>query len=170
LLIRDVNLSVRDGAIAAWPALADDQPFTRFAEAIAKHAGFTLDTPLRQLDPLQQRAILQGTGDAWLPLPGGAKFQYKGLYPAIDEASRVSFVYRARLDHLVSEVPCSACAGARLRDDAAAVRFADRTVGQMGDLPVGQTLELFQQLKLTKQQLQVAGELLREVRSRLQFL
>ncbi len=35
------------------------------------------------------------------------KFQYKGLFPAIDEASRVSSVYRQRLDHLVSEVPCT---------------------------------------------------------------
>ncbi|HEY1377952.1 MAG TPA: excinuclease ABC subunit UvrA, partial [Gemmataceae bacterium] len=195
LLIRDPQLTLREGAIAAWPELAAEQPWTKFAEAIGRHAGFDLDTPFAKLTPLQQRAILQGTGDAWLalgadvspkrqrgknaPALAGAagsetetavKFQYKGLYPAIDEAARVSFVYRQRLDHLVSEVPCSACGGSRLRDDAAAVRFAGLTIGQMCDLPVGQSLALFVGLKLTKQQLQVAGELLREVRSRLQFL
>ena len=50
-------------------------------------------------------------------------FQYKGLFPAIDEAARVTFVYRHKLEGMVDEVPCAACMGARLRDDAAAVRF-----------------------------------------------
>jgi excinuclease ABC subunit A len=177
LLIRDPKQSLRDGAVAAWPSLTADNPFTRFAEALARHAGFSLDTPFEQLEPAQQRVILQGTGEAWIEL-GGAKpqaakavrFQYKGLFPAIDEASRVSFVYRQRLDHLVSEVPCATCGGSRLRDDAAAVRFEGRTLGQLGDLPLGQTLALFKGLKLTKAQQQVAGELLREIRNRLQFL
>ncbi|HTK74237.1 MAG TPA: excinuclease ABC subunit UvrA, partial [Gemmataceae bacterium] len=170
LLVRDATLTTRQGAIAAWPALTDESEFTEFAEAIAAHAGFSLDTPLEQLDALQQRAIMQGTGDVWLAGPGGVKFQYKGLFPAVDEASRVSFTYRQRLDHVVSEVPCSACQGARLRDDAAAVRFNEMTLGQLGDLPIGETLRLFRELKFTKAQQQVAGELLREVRNRLQFL
>jgi excinuclease ABC subunit A len=171
LLIRDPKLTLRESAIASWPELSADQPWTRFAEAIGRHAGFDLDTPFEKLAPLQQRAILQGTGDTWLSLnESGVSFQYKGLYPAIDEAARVSFVYRSRLDHLVSEVACSSCGGSRLRDDAAAVRFAGLTIGQMTYLPVNQSLALFAGLKLTRQQLQVAGELLREVRSRLQFL
>jgi excinuclease ABC subunit A len=171
LLIRDPKLSLRAGAVAAWPPLAPNQPWTRFAEAIARHAGFTTDVAFEKLTPAQQRAILQGTGDAWLSLEkGGVLFQYKGIYPAIDEAARISFVFRQRLDHVVSEVPCSACGGSRLRDDAAAIRFAGLTIGQMSGLPTGQTAKLFGDLKLTKQQQQVAGELLREIRSRLQFL
>jgi excinuclease ABC subunit A len=191
LLIRDPQLTLREGAIAAWPELTAEQSWTKFVEAIGRHAGFGLDAPFEKLTPLQQRAILQGTGDAWLPLregeapaeprgmarreprpPGsaGVKFQFKGLYPAIDEAARVSFVYRQRLDHLVNEVPCSACGGSRLRDDSAAVRFAGLTIGGICDLPISQSVALFNDLKLTKQQLQVAGELLREIRSRLQFL
>ena len=93
-------------------------------------------------------------------------FQYKGLFPAIDEASRVSFAYRNKLDHLVSEVPCSTCGGSRLRDDAASCRFSGRTLGELCASPLGQTLAFFQQLKLTKSQQQVAGELLREINNR----
>src|SRR5262249_21478207 len=97
-------------------------------------------------------------------------FQYKGLVPALDEASRVSFVYRQRLAHLVSEVPCSTCGGSRLREDAAATRWQNYTLGQLCDLPLGQTLALFKNLQLPKQQQQVAGEVLREITNRLQFL
>src|SRR5439155_825252 len=135
-----------------------------------------------QIEPVRQRALLHGTGETWIPLEErdtrsgrrasftGPRFQYKGLFPAIDEASRVSFVYRQKLDHLVSEVPCSTCAGSRLRDDAAACRFAGYTLGQLCDLPLGQTLALFNDLKLTKTQQQVVGEVVREISNRLQFL
>ena len=202
LLIRDGKRSLRDGAVAAWPDLSEGGSFLRFAEAIARRAGFSLDTPFEQLSPAQQNVVLHGTGEAWIALEsdeasGGRKppdeeeeirgltpparqasirFQYKGLFPAVDEASRVSPAYRQRLEHLVSEVPCSACGGSRLREDAAACRFpfgGDHpalTLGELCSLPLGETLSLFQKLELTPQHQQVAGELLREVRDRLRFL
>ncbi|MCS6852659.1 MAG: excinuclease ABC subunit UvrA, partial [Gemmataceae bacterium] len=103
------------------------------------------------------------------PLPP-VRFQYKGLFPAIDEATRVSPAYRHRLDHLVSEVPCTTCGGSRLREDAAAVRFQGRTLGELCDLPLEQTLRFFRHLELTAAQRQIAGEVLREIQNRLQFL
>ncbi len=90
--------------------------------------------------------------------------------PALDEASRVSFVYRQRLDSLVSDVPCATCQGSRLRDDAAACRFMGHTLGEVGSWPLDKTLKFFHDLRLTKDQQQVAGELLREIRNRLKFL
>jgi excinuclease ABC subunit A len=183
LLIRDATRSLRDGAIAVWPPLTGNNPWLRFAEALARHVGFSLDTPFDELAPGQQRALLHGTGDAWIELesaggpkrrkrgePAGVRFQYKGLFPAIDEAARVSFAYRHKLDHLVNEVACSTCGGTRLRDDAAAVRFEGRTLGQLCRLSLDETLAFFKELKLSKQNRQVAGELLREITSRLQFL
>ncbi len=185
LLIRDPRRSLRDGALAAWPDLTANPTFVRFAEALARHAGFSLDTPFAALTAAQQHIILHGTGDAWIELEPssdegqpdqGVRFQYKGLFPAIDEAARVSPAYRQRLDHLVSEVACSTCNGSRLREDAAACRLpfgTDRpalTPGQLCALPLDETLDLFKSLRLTQGQQQVAGELLREVRNRLQFL
>jgi excinuclease ABC subunit A len=190
VVMRDATRSLRDGAIAAWPELTPEQPFTRFAEAIARHVGFSLDTPFEDLEPNQQRAVLHGTGEAWIQLvdssprqseakPRGKarsstsalpQFQYKGIFPAIDEASRVSFVYRHRLEHLVGEVACSTCGGSRLRSDAAAFRFQGHTIGALCSLPLAQSLEFFEKLKLTAAQQKVAGELLREIRNRLKFL
>lgn len=178
VLLRDPRLSLRDGAIAAWPALGDDSPFLPFARALAEHVRFSLDTPFEQLTASQRQSVLHGTGEDWIALEPAAKgrkkagvhFQYKGLMPAIDEASRVSFTYRHRLDHIVSDVPCVTCHGSRLRDDAAACRFEGHTIGEVGAWPLGQALDFFKKLKLGKEHEQVAGELLREVRNRLQFL
>src|SRR5262249_26753543 len=73
LLIRDAGRSLREGALAAWPDLTENTSFLRFAEALARHAGFSLDTPFEQLDPVQQRAVLHGTGEAWIALESGAR-------------------------------------------------------------------------------------------------
>ncbi|MDY3559560.1 excinuclease ABC subunit UvrA [Gemmata sp. JC673] len=195
LLLGDTRLSLRGGAVTAWPDLGTGSPWLPFAEALAKHVGFSLDTPFAKLDPAHQRAVLHGTGDDWIAFeasggrkppeatkakaasrakhseaPPLAKFQYKGLFPAVDEASRVSWVYRQRLDHLVDEVPCSACRGARIRADAAATRFANLTIGEMCAKPLGDTLALFDSLTLSKTDRKVAGEVLREVSSRLKFM
>ncbi|MCE9562176.1 MAG: excinuclease ABC subunit UvrA, partial [Planctomycetes bacterium] len=195
LLIGDTALSLRKGAVTAWPSLEASSAWLPFAEALAKHVGFDVDTPYEKLTPEHQRAITQGTGEAWISLGrdaesskrsvkrtrslrsedsasrlNGAKFQYKGLFPAIDEASRVSWVYRHRLDHLVDEVPCSACRGARIRSDAAATRFAGLRLGQLCDKPLGDTLTMFQTLGLTKTVQKVAGEVIREITNRVKFL
>jgi excinuclease ABC subunit A len=178
LMIRDPRKSLREGAIAAWPILTPEQPFTKFAEAIARHTGFSLDTPYERLAQKEQQVVLHGLGDIWIPVnAGGGKkappslqFQYKGVFPAIDEATRVSFVYRHQLDHILSETPCSACHGSRLRPDSAAFRFQNLRIGEMCALPMGKVLELFRSLNLTKQQRQVVGEVLREITDRLQFL
>ncbi len=49
LLIRDAKRSLRNGAIAAWPELDAGSPFTAFAEALARHIGFSLDTTYEKL-------------------------------------------------------------------------------------------------------------------------
>jgi excinuclease ABC subunit A len=184
LLIRDASRSLRAGALAAWPDLQDNPQFLRFAEALVAHGGFSLDTPFCELTPAQQHLLLHGSDDAWIELPPASdepstlpvRFQYKGLFAAIDEASRVSPAYRQRLDSVVNEVACSTCGGSRLRDDAAACRFpfgADHTsltIGELCALPLAESLALFKDLHLGDTQEQVAGELLREVRNRLQFL
>ncbi|MCS7046250.1 MAG: excinuclease ABC subunit UvrA, partial [Gemmataceae bacterium] len=197
LLIRDPRLSLRAGALAAWPELTPTQPFTRFAEALARHVGFHLDVPFEQLSPEHQRAVLYGTGETWIPLPNHAgkaaysrrtaplrdrrndagrdssptlSFQYKGVLPALSEAARLSFYYRHRLDDVVADVPCPACRGSRLRQDAAACRFQGHTLGAIGDWPLRETYKFFATLKLNKEQQQIAGEVLREIRNRLKFL
>ena len=165
--------SIRGGAITVWPSLYDpESPFTMAVTAIARHVGFSLDEPFADLQPEHKRSLLQGTGDEWIDLGDGlgTRFQYKGIYPAVSEASRVSWAYRRRLADLVGEAACSTCSGSRLRDDAGAVRFADRDIGSWGMMPLGECLSEFQRLKLSKTDRHIAGELLREIVHRLQFL
>ncbi len=193
-LIADPRRTLADGAVAAWPNPADNELFRRMLLAMSRDLGIPLDMPFEKLDPRHQRYILFGAGDRWIALDEGrgdklpacpaplpparlatpnqnkVRFQYKGLYPAFEEAARVSFSYRVKLEHLAGEVACSACRGSRLRDDAAAVQFGGKTLQEICELPLGECLEFFRGMKLAGSARKIAGELLREVMGRLSFL
>ena len=77
---------------------------------------------------------------------------------------------RTKLEHLVDEVECSTCGGSRLREDAAAYQLQGTTIDHLCSTPLDQLLDLINGWKLTKRQQTIAGELLREVRERLEFL
>ena len=200
VLVPDGRLSLRQGAVAVWPDFADVPLFARMIEAFANSERIDLDTPFDDLDGRSKRIVLHGAGETWYSIesngnsrplgvksatkasssaktasqiptaPGGFSFQYKGLFPAIEEAGRVSFVYRFKLQGMVDDVPCAGCMGARLRDDAAAVRFKGFTLDQITRWPLNQALAFFKGLALETDERHIAGDLMREVRDRLTFL
>ena len=144
-LISDQSRSLSQGVVSAWPDPVKVPLFRQMLAAMARECDIPLDFPFSQLDPLQQRAVLFGTGDTWIsltppsddstantgkkgksasrPASPSFRFQYKGLYPAIEQAASLSYEYRMKLFGLVGEVPCSSCQGSRLRDYASAVRL-----------------------------------------------
>ena len=175
VLIPDGRRSIRGGAVVPWPDFAENPMFARMIAALADATGIDLDAPFDDLEGRHRRIILHGAGAPWFKVPAGEDqqefaFQYKGLFPAIEEAGRVSFVYRFKLQGMVDEVPCATCMGARLRDDASAVRFRDFTIDQVCHWPLGRTLEFFQGLTPSGDEQHIAGDLIREVRDRLAFL
>ncbi|MCH8922675.1 MAG: excinuclease ABC subunit UvrA, partial [Planctomycetes bacterium] len=157
-LLRDPKLTLSGGAVALWPNI-DGALFKSMLEALSRQTGVPLDVPFDELGAKHRRIVMHGSEEEWIDVlpPGRRKknarplfrFQYKGLYPALEEASRLSPTMRSRLDHLVDEVDCSVCCGSRLREDASAVRFHDMTLDEYCRLPLAQLLERVEKLKLT---------------------
>ncbi|MCA9088877.1 MAG: excinuclease ABC subunit UvrA [Planctomycetaceae bacterium] len=174
VLIASPQSSLLDGAVAAWPLPRDNAAFRAFLEAFAAEFSIPLETPWYQLDPRHQRLVFYGS-ERWISVtwPGTtlpAKLQYKGLYPAIEEAARVSYSYRLQLQDLIGEKPCSVCGGDRLREDAAAVRLGEFSLPQLSRLPLNEVLDFLEQLKLSNDEQKIAGDLLNEATHRLRFL
>ncbi len=143
-------------------------------EAMCKAMSLPMDVMVEQLTSGQRRMILYGTGDRWFEVETakGVKFefQWKGLMPALEQAARLSPTLRNKLGPFIAEVPCSACDGSRLNLDASAARFRDLTVG---DFTQGTLKWLHNQLstwKLTSREQEIAGELIREIKARTEFL
>ena len=93
-----------------------------------------------------------------------------GFYPAIGRATRINPEYRTRLGGLVTEAPCEACAGGRLRPEPAAVHVGGATIHEIGLQPLSRALPWFTRLRLDPREKRIAGELLHEITSRLRFL
>ena len=192
-LLRDPKLTLAQGAVALWPT-AQSPVFAMMLEAFSRGTGIPLDTPFEELSGRHRRLIFHGTAEQWFDtkgeggrglrqaqssrkaeeedtaIPIAFRFQYKGLYPALEEASRVSPSLRGKLEHLVDEVECSVCGGSRLRDDAAAVRLRGRMIDELCRLPLNRLWEEFHNWKLSSSERKIAGEVTREIRNRLQFL
>jgi len=194
-LLRDPKLSLAQGAVGLWPGVSS-RLFGRMLESFSRGTGIPIDVPYDQLGGKHRRLILHGTGEQWFDIilppkttcgagvsPAHAagpaappkaspsfRVQFKGLYPALEEASRVSPSFRGRLEHLVDEVDCTVCGGSRLRDDAAAVRFRDRTIDEICRQPLGKMLADFLAWKPMATERKIAGEVYREICNRTQFL
>ncbi len=172
-LLRDGELSLADGAVALWPR-PESPMLEAMATAFSRGTGVPADVPFSRLSARHRRLILHGTGEKWFTLEGkrggGLRFQYKGLYPALEEASRLSPSLRARLQQFVDEVECSACAGSRLRDDSAAVRFRDRTIDDYCRMPLARLRDELAAWEPSERDRQIAGEVILEIRNRTQFL
>ena len=98
------------------------------------------------------------------------RFQYKGIYPMVEEIAKLIPAYRGRLEYSTDEVECSVCMGSRLRDDVSAVRFSGLTMDQICRKPLSDLLDFFKHWKPSKMEQKVAGDLVEEIRHRLQFL
>lgn len=177
-LLKDAKLSLAEGAVALWPRASHHVSQWMLA-ALARATGIPLDVPFDQLDGRHRRIMMHGLGDRWLEVHVGGqpdgrspvfRYQFKGLYPALEEAARLTPALRSRLNHMIDEVPCSMCGGSRLRDDAAAVRFQGATIDRLCGRPLGELQRDIATWKLSKRDQQIAGELLREVQNRVSFL
>ena len=131
------------------------------------------------LSSKERRLLFYGTGDDWIDVHPPEKkkgvrplfrFQYKGLYPALAEAARLSPRLRGKLAHLVAEVECGSCGGSRLRDDAAAVRLRGDTIDHLCGLPLAKFAEVVDGWEFDEREKKIAGELVREIANRTRFL
>ncbi|MDO4569282.1 MAG: excinuclease ABC subunit UvrA [Planctomycetia bacterium] len=172
LLLSDPHLTLAEGAVALWDPT--DNPMAKaMFDVFCKEMEVPTNIPYEALAPRFRKILQRGTGERWFEVRTKEwqfKFQFKGLSPVVDEAARLVPSLRYRLDSYLDEIPCTECGGSRLRDDAAAVRLKGKTVDEICDLPIDKLLAEVQGWKLTPSERKVAGEIVREIKNRIQFL
>jgi excinuclease ABC subunit A len=181
-LVRDPSLSLGDGALDLWPSLdrKDCGVMSRLMlEALCRATGLPIDRPLADLSGLQQRVLFEGTGERWIEVsrPKGVtgkgpwfSFQFKGLENACEEAARLVVGLRGKVDAVMGEVPCSECGGSRLADVASAITLWGRSLDVWCRMPLGRLQQELAAVSLSEAERKIAGDLLRELVSRVNFL
>ena len=181
LIIPDDSLSILDGAITAsgWNSIRSDGISRMYFEALSKKYQFSLRTPVRELPESVRQIILYGTGGEKLELhydqPRGKGVLYQPFEGVANNLERryqetQSDASKREIEEFMSQCPCPACQGRRLKPEALAVTVGGLSIWQATELPVDEELAFFNGLTLTETQQLIAAQILKEIRSRLGFL
>ncbi|MEU8698894.1 excinuclease ABC subunit UvrA [Streptomyces sp. NPDC048680] len=149
LLVPDPSLSIREGAIAAWPGAWQGKNLRDVLDAL----GHDVDRPWRELDPADREWILFTDEQPVVtvhPVRDAGRIQrpYQGTYMSARRyvmhtfADSRSRALRAKAERFLTSEPCPVCDGGRLRPEAMAVTFAGRTIAELAGLPLTRLAEV----------------------------
>ncbi len=181
LVIPDKSKSILEGAIQAsgWQNARTDSIFRMYFEALAQKYRFALDVPVSQLPRSAMEVILYGTGGEKLRMTynrgngmGTLEQPFEGILNNISRRYREtqSDAARKELEECMASAPCPQCHGDRLSDIARAVTVGGMGIMEFCRLSVRDALAFMNALKLEGSMALVAAQIVREIRSRLQFL
>jgi excinuclease ABC subunit A len=159
LVIPNPQLSLNDGAIEPWTKPQHDWARTELRR-FCKQEGIPLDVPFAELTRAQQRAVVEGRGH-WAGVRG---------FFAWLETKKYKLHVRVFLAKYRGYTRCPDCNGGRLRQEARDVRVGNRTLPEVGALPVKEAAQFFDTLELSPEQTAIADKVLLEIRRRLRFL
>ncbi|MFI8288154.1 excinuclease ABC subunit UvrA [Streptomyces sp. ms191] len=143
LLVPDPGLSIREGAIAAWPGAWQGKNLRDVLDAL----GHDVDRPWRELDARDREWILFTDEQPVVtvhPVREAGRIQrpYQGTYTSARRYVMHTFsdsrsaTLRAKAERFLTASPCPVCGGSRLRPEALAVTFAGRTIAELAALPL----------------------------------
>ena len=181
LIIPDWDKSILDGAIqsSGWNNLRDDSIARMYFEALAKKYHFSLTVPIRELPQEALDVILYGTKGENLTIyyerangRGTLERPFEGIVNNVERRLQEtqSDAMRKELESCMSERPCPKCHGKRLTDVSLAVTVGGMSIMDFCAMPVSEELEFMNHLTLTGNMAVIAEQILREIRSRLEFL
>ena len=181
LIIPDKELCIADGTVALYRNAIDGWRGQHLA-AVAKHFGFDIFTPIKDLTEEQYNALLYGSDERIqfsMSMKNGDAYwshnaSWEGLIPqSVRLYGQTNSEYRREeLEKFMRVLPCPKCEGKRLREIVLAVRIDGKSIVDVADLSVGECITFFERLdsKLSEKEREIARQVLKEIRSRLGFM
>ena len=187
LVVPDPQKSLRDGAIAPWSqewggnkrqAVTRDY-YQSMIDSLVRYYDASSTLPFGDLQPVFQQIILYGSGDEIIPLSFHdgtrqytTKKPFEGVIPNLKRRWKEteSDWVRDILSRFQNEHACSVCQGKRLKPEALCVKINKQDIAHVCSLSISESLNWFNEVVLSPKQQEIAARILKEIRSRLQFL
>ena len=180
LVMRYPDRSIRDGAFktTGWSCDAGTIGEMYF-KGLEKHFGVPLDIPVKEMPRDKLDLVLFGTkGQKFEMVRQSAGFKgkffndFEGIVNNLERRFKETSSEWMRYDiaTFMSSVPCPDCHGDRLRPEILAVTVGGINISDFCKMSVKQALDFMENLSLTEMQQRIAGQILKEIRSRLLFL
>ncbi|MGC8480838.1 MAG: excinuclease ABC subunit UvrA, partial [Acidimicrobiales bacterium] len=178
LVVPDPSLSLLQGAIAPW-ASGRSSYFDRLVESVAKEHKIPLNQPWSKLKEEARQLLLYGVEApvvvSYTNRFGGKRsfsMNYEGVVTYLQRrhGEAETDAQRITAEGYMREVPCPACHGARLKPESLAVTIDGKSIYDYCSISIDASFEAFRGLELTDRELQIARQVMKEIRGRLQFL
>ncbi len=180
-IIPDRSKSLRGGAIKAsgWGFSEGGTLSQMYFEAVAERYGFSLDTPLCDLNDKQMDVLLYGSKGEKIVVNrksvygrGSFETTFEGIIPNLERRHHEtsSEYVRGEIEQFMSEDDCPACHGKRLRPESLAVTVGDINIHDLCNRSIVGALEFLDDLKLSEKEHIIGDRILKEIRERLGFL
>lgn len=179
LVIPDYSKTISERAIAPFGAEEDGYYYQMFA-ALAKYYNFDISKPLSQAPKEFIDELLYGTNGREVKVNFISKFQgareyvreFEGVVNNLQRRYNEtrSPDMRQWIEEYMYESPCPACKGARLNPISLAVKVGNKNIYEVTQLSVVKSLEFFDKLDLSPMNRIIGGQIIKEIRDRLQFL
>ncbi|HSM87125.1 MAG TPA: hypothetical protein VLT16_13280, partial [Candidatus Limnocylindrales bacterium] len=159
LVIPDSSKTLAEGAIEPWtkPKYRSLQTDLR---KFARQKGVPMDVPWQDLDREQQQMVMEGEGK----FPG-----IQGFFTWL-ERKKYKLHVRVFLSRYRGYAQCPDCRGGRLRAEALQVRIEDKNICEASALTIEAAAKFFRNLRLSREQAEIAGKILEQIQERLKFL
>ena len=180
LLIRDENLTLREGGIKANGWYIDTSKMTRNEfKALAEAYDFSLDTPIKDLSESALNVIFYGTEGAPIEVEwnsrsfsGMMRTTFEGIVNNLERRYREtdSEMVKMEISRYMVNVPCPVCHGKRLKPEALAVTVGGLNIYDLCELSVLKMSEFISALQMTPTEEMIARRIVKEIQARLNFL
>lgn len=180
-IVPDRALTLDQGAVVPWGEQVSKklQWAHGFRGQLMKHLKIPTDKPWRALSKGQRDALLYGTGDKQYRVKwkgksgqGTLDIRWEGLVNRLMRRFSQTRSERAKrwYGRFMGNAVCPTCRGSRLRAESAAVRVGLASIVEISSKTVADARQFFEDLALEGAHAAIAAELLKEIRSRLDFL
>lgn len=181
LVIPNKNLSVMEGAIATWGEgrLKEDSWTYAILQALSKEYDLDLNKPIKDLSKEHLYLLLYGTDGHKLSITY-TKDGVKGLYSYSYDGEINSLIKRYKetnsdvikneIEQYMSNKACPKCKGARLNNEVLAVTVGGKNIYEFTKMPIKEELEFISSITLSEKERIISGQIVKEIRSRLEFL
>ena len=180
LIMPNMDLSIKDGAIKGFGwSYGEGTIAAMYFDAICERNGCSPEQPLSELPGKAIDELLYGTkGEKILvkrsKKQGGGEFytDFEGVVNNLERRYKenVGSYSHDALEEFMSDVECPKCHGERLNDTALSVTVGGINIMDFCKMSVVKALEFVENLKLSKRDMMIAGQILKEIKSRLGFL
>ena len=178
-VVPDQKLSIKNGALAPHGPQKNNWIFKQL-ELISQRFNFKLTDPFKDISKDAKELIFYGGNDKFdvpsktLGITRNYKIDFEGVVHFIQntfDASETTSLKRWAKEYM-DKIACPECEGSRLRKESMYFKVHDKNIAQLAQMDIIELADWFDDLEnhLSDTQLKIASEIIKEVKTRLQFL